>query len=93
MYLLKRKHYELHHKPNHIQTLFKTDTATTSRLYKRLNQNKGGDMIQLEQRELDFLAEVFQKYIESNMVKSQQDKGRLLGIFSTIVYQNRKETL
>jgi hypothetical protein len=50
-------------------------------------------MIQLEQRELDFLAEVFQKYIESNMVKSQQDKGRLLGIFSTIVYQNRKETL
>jgi len=48
-------------------------------------------MIKLEQRELDFLAEVFQKYEENNTVKSQQDTGRLRGIFSTIVYQNKKD--
>ena len=39
-----RRLYELHDKPNHLQTLFKTDTTTTSRLYKRLNENKGGGM-------------------------------------------------
>ena len=44
----------------------------------------------LTERELDFLANVVQDYIENNIANFPEDKGRLLHIFSKIVNNNNK---
>jgi hypothetical protein len=47
-------------------------------------------MNQLTKSEIDFLANVVQDYIETNIASLPDDKGRLLHIFSKIVNNNRE---